>query len=118
MGSNCIHTRAHTRCTRIVVTAAGTKSAAVLEEPDVEDDRDVGTQSWLKKDPKDNSPYVLEKGAPPPPIPGEYQQTLMKSFTIGGIGLHTGEYTTVRVRPAFANEGRYFVRVPEGELSA
>ena len=33
---------------------------------------------------------------------------------MGGIGLHTGEYSYLRVRPAFANEGRYFVRVPPG----
>lgn len=86
--------------------------------------------------------------------PCEYQQTLLRSFTLGGIGLHTGEYgqsplsffsppdtphsnpfhtlpwyftkfthhTThtiqisaiVRVRPASAGEGRYFVRVPPG----
>lgn len=26
------------------------------------------------------------------PQPAEYQQTLRKSFTLGGIGLHTGEY--------------------------
>jgi len=42
------------------------------------------------------------------------QQTLIKSFTLGGVGLHTGEYAVVRVRPAFAGEGRYFVRVPDG----
>lgn len=42
------------------------------------------------------------------------QQTLLKSFTIGGIGMHTAEYASVRVRPAYAGEGRYFVRVPEG----
>jgi UDP-3-O-[3-hydroxymyristoyl] N-acetylglucosamine deacetylase len=36
---------------------------------------------------------------------------------MGGIGLHTGEYAYVRVRPAFAGEGRYFVRVPEGTNS-
>ena len=24
--------------------------------------------------------------------PGEHQQTLARSFTIGGLGLHTGEY--------------------------
>lgn len=43
-----------------------------------------------------------------------YQQTLNRSFILGGIGLHSGDYAWVRVRPAFAGEGRYFVRVPEG----
>jgi UDP-3-O-[3-hydroxymyristoyl] N-acetylglucosamine deacetylase len=37
-----------------------------------------------------------------------------RSFTLGGIGLHTGHYSFVRVRPALAGEGRYFVRVPPG----
>ena len=39
---------------------------------------------------------------------------MQKSFTIGGVGLHTGDYAFVKVRPAFAGEGRYFVRVPPG----
>ncbi|KAK9820752.1 hypothetical protein WJX74_011056 [Apatococcus lobatus] len=55
--------------------------------------------------------------APGLPVPCEFQQTLARSFTIGGLGLHTGEYAYVRVRPAFADEGRYFVRVPEGTNS-
>lgn len=42
------------------------------------------------------------------------QQTLQKSFTIGGVGLHTGDYAFVTVKPAYAGQGRYFVRVPEG----
>lgn len=48
------------------------------------------------------------------PVPLDYQQTVIRSFTIGGVGLHSGEYAVIRVRPAFAGEGRYFVRVPEG----
>ncbi|KAG2451879.1 hypothetical protein HYH02_003654 [Chlamydomonas schloesseri] len=51
-------------------------------------------------------------------MPTEYQQTLWASFTITGVGLHSGEYAVVRVRPAFAGEGRYFVRVPEGTNAA
>lgn len=65
----------------------------------------------------DASPDVVEEGAPDLPKPAEYQQTLIKSFTTGGIGLHSGEYAYVRVRPAFAGEGRYFVRVPPGTNS-
>jgi hypothetical protein len=41
-------------------------------------------------------------------------QTLQRSFVVGGIGLHTGEYAVVRIMPAFAGDGRYFVRVSEG----
>eukprot|EP00195_Chlamydomonas_chlamydogama_P005783 CAMPEP_0202901626 /NCGR_PEP_ID=MMETSP1392-20130828/14362_1 /ASSEMBLY_ACC=CAM_ASM_000868 /TAXON_ID=225041 /ORGANISM="Chlamydomonas chlamydogama, Strain SAG 11-48b" /LENGTH=544 /DNA_ID=CAMNT_0049588215 /DNA_START=73 /DNA_END=1704 /DNA_ORIENTATION=+ len=69
------------------------------------------------KDTMDTSPNVVEEGAPPLPKPGEFQQTLVKSFTLGGIGLHSGEYAYIRVRPAYAGEGRYFVRVPEGTNS-
>lgn len=47
------------------------------------------------------------------PCPGLMQQTLWRSFVIGGIGLHSGEVAYVRVRPAFAGDGRYFVRVSE-----
>lgn len=39
---------------------------------------------------------------------------MQKSFTIGGIGFHTGDYAFVKVKPAFAGDGRYFVRVPKG----
>lgn len=56
----------------------------------------------------------MEASLPPLPVPDAVQQTLNTSFTIGGIGLHTGEYAIVRVRPAFAGDGRYFVRVPDG----
>jgi UDP-3-O-acyl-N-acetylglucosamine deacetylase len=48
------------------------------------------------------------------PRPAAYQQTLSRSFTLGGIGLHTGRFHTVRLRPASAGEGRYFVRVAAG----
>ena len=39
------------------------------------------------------------------------QQTLTSSFELSGVGLHSGKYTQVRVLPANAGEGRYFVRV-------
>ena len=54
--------------------------------------------------------------APPLPLPSPSgaQQTLVRSFTISGVGLHTGETTVVTVKPATAGSGRYFVRVPEG----
>lgn len=39
-------------------------------------------------------------------------------MTLGGIGLQTGQYAYVRVRPALAGEGRYFVRVPPGTNAA
>ncbi|GLC38711.1 hypothetical protein PLESTF_001691300 [Pleodorina starrii] len=63
----------------------------------------------------DTSPEIIDgPDAPELPMPSEYQQTLWSSFTLAGIGLHTGEYACVRVRPAFAGEGRYFVRVAPG----
>ena len=50
------------------------------------------------------------------PRPGLLQQTLWRSFLLGGIGLHSGEMSYVRVRPAFAGDGRYFVRMRPGTL--
>lgn len=38
-------------------------------------------------------------------------QTLKEPLTRSGVGLHSGVMTTVRVRPAAAGEGRYFLRV-------
>jgi UDP-3-O-[3-hydroxymyristoyl] N-acetylglucosamine deacetylase len=37
-----------------------------------------------------------------------YQQTIATAFTLKGIGLHSGEVTTVTVQPAATNTGRYF----------
>lgn len=39
------------------------------------------------------------------------ETTIERSFEISGIGLHSGATTCVRVLPAKAGEGRYFVRV-------
>lgn len=39
------------------------------------------------------------------------QQTLKEAFDRAGAGLHSGAQTRVRVLPAAAGEGRYFVRV-------
>ena len=52
----------------------------------------------------------------PQHTPPPYQQTLRRSFTLCGIGLHSGVVETVRVCPARADEGRYFVRVPAGTI--
>ncbi len=44
-------------------------------------------------------------------------QTLAKSFERTGTGLHSGATVTVRVHPARAEEGRYFVRVDQPQAS-
>jgi len=56
--------------------------------------------------------------AEPRPYPPNrpYQQTLKKAFTLAGYGLHSGEDEIVRVCPAYANEGRYFVRVSDEHI--
>mmetsp|Transcript_28654 Transcript_28654/g.39574 ORF Transcript_28654/g.39574 Transcript_28654/m.39574 type:complete len:491 (+) Transcript_28654:92-1564(+) len=59
--------------------------------------------------------YLLEE-AKVAPQPSAFQQTVRCSFTRSGVGLHSGAPVTVRVRPAFAGEGRYFVMVPEGTI--
>ncbi len=38
------------------------------------------------------------------------ERTLGEAFTRSGVGLHSGQTTTVRVRPAEIGSGRYFVR--------
>jgi len=50
------------------------------------------------------STLALEKGS-------KMQQTVAKAFTQSGVGLHTGLEVQVRVLPAAAGTGRYFVRV-------
>ena len=42
--------------------------------------------------------------------PPEYQKTLSDEVIVSGVGLHLGQQTTVRLCPAEADEGRYFVR--------
>lgn len=68
-------------------------------------------------DPKRLADKRYKNQMPEVPSPGAYQQTIKESFTVGGLGLHTAEYAYVRVRPAYAGEGRYFVRVPPGTNS-
>ena len=41
----------------------------------------------------------------------EKQKTLKKSFTISGVGLHTGETVEVTVEPAAENHGYKFQRI-------
>ena len=47
-----------------------------------------------------------------------YQQTVRKSLTYSGMGLRSGEVELMRLRPARAGEGRYFVKVPNGTIDA
>jgi UDP-3-O-[3-hydroxymyristoyl] N-acetylglucosamine deacetylase len=39
------------------------------------------------------------------------QNTIAATITQAGVGLHSGEKTQVRIIPASAGSGRYFVRV-------
>ncbi|MFW6264304.1 MAG: UDP-3-O-acyl-N-acetylglucosamine deacetylase, partial [Cyanobacteriota bacterium] len=39
------------------------------------------------------------------------ETTVGAAFSLSGVGLHSGETTTVHICPAKAGEGRYFVRV-------
>ena len=46
----------------------------------------------------------------------EHQQTIRKTLTYAGRGLRSGEVELMRLRPARAGEGRYFVMVPSGTI--
>lgn len=46
----------------------------------------------------------------PETLSSPYQHTLLEPFALTGIGLHTGTSVQVTVRPANANQGRYFLR--------
>ncbi|MBD3880179.1 UDP-3-O-acyl-N-acetylglucosamine deacetylase [Phormidium tenue FACHB-886] len=50
-------------------------------------------------------PQALELAIEPPP-----QQTLTAPIERSGVGLHSGEQTQVKILPAAAGQGRYFVR--------
>lgn len=98
--------------TRSIVASVAARDAELVDE---DDDLDVAALERKRgRLEADISPQILDASGRDYPSPSEYQQTLWRSFTVGGVGLHTGEYATVRVRPAFAGEGRYFVRVAEG----
>jgi UDP-3-O-[3-hydroxymyristoyl] N-acetylglucosamine deacetylase len=43
------------------------------------------------------------------------QQTLKSEVCCAGVGLHSGQLTQVRILPAPAGTGRYFVRVDQGQ---
>jgi UDP-3-O-[3-hydroxymyristoyl] N-acetylglucosamine deacetylase len=45
------------------------------------------------------------------------QQTIAQSFTLKGVGLHSGEVTTVTIHPSPADTGRYFV-IDDGIIPA
>src|SRR5437773_9212450 len=46
----------------------------------------------------------------------EFQQTLKRSFTLSGVGVHTGESVNMTVKPAPGNHGYVFKRLDlEGE---
>ena len=53
----------------------------------------------------------LSSPSPQPPAPSPSQHTLAAQINLSGVGLHSGVKTHVRVLPAAANQGRYFVRV-------
>ncbi|KAK9814723.1 hypothetical protein WJX72_010533 [[Myrmecia] bisecta] len=101
------HHCVHAKCKRALQLRTAYKRPVKYRRPSLIVSRQATADAPAKKRGRKPAPAGL-------PTPGAYQQTLKKSFTVGGLGLHTGEYAYVRVRPARAGEGRYFVRVPEG----
>lgn len=51
-------------------------------------------------------------------IASPYQHTLNHSFTLAGMGLHTGATATVTVYPAPPHQGRYFGRPDQPDIPA
>lgn len=51
-------------------------------------------------------------------IASPYQHTLNHSFTLAGIGLHSGAAATVTVHPALPHQGRYFGHLDQPDLPA
>eukprot|EP00250_Pteridium_aquilinum_P001367 c11570_g2_i1 orf=3-443(-) len=45
---------------------------------------------------------------------GDFQRTISKAISRSGIGLHTGTLCYLKLLPAAAGEGRYFVYLAEG----
>eukprot|EP00242_Pyramimonas_sp_CCMP2087_P011177 CAMPEP_0198210534 /NCGR_PEP_ID=MMETSP1445-20131203/20478_1 /TAXON_ID=36898 /ORGANISM="Pyramimonas sp., Strain CCMP2087" /LENGTH=465 /DNA_ID=CAMNT_0043884617 /DNA_START=58 /DNA_END=1452 /DNA_ORIENTATION=+ len=69
----------------------------------------------MKKQKQIQRKFLVEKNLVAPQ-PALHQQTVRSSFIRKGVGLHSGAPVTVRVRPALAGEGRYFVIVPSGTI--
>lgn len=121
------HALVHTRSTPRPSMITAVRSTHVLRSPQTR------TQTRrTRRDGRTHVPHATTAGkakktsssksaSVPPPLPlpssSNTQQTLARSFTISGVGLHTGETTVVTVKPASASSGRYFVRVPEGTNS-
>ncbi|GBG60786.1 hypothetical protein CBR_g12524 [Chara braunii] len=65
-----------------------------------------------------SSPLSVHRESAMAAVPGrmatnEAQQTIQRPVTRAGVGLHHGYHNIVRLVPAMAGEGRYFVRMPE-----
>lgn len=69
-------------------------------------ERDAGVESIAPLDQEGSSQSGLAS------VPASsFQQTLASSVEQSGVGLHSGAVTQVRIVPAEAGQGRYFVRV-------
>ncbi len=70
-------------------------------------DQSTGAMSYGQATPTRSTPS--DEGSAS--LTSQQQHTLKTAFEQSGIGLHTGALTQVRVLPAQAGRGRYFVRV-------
>ena len=83
-----------------------------------DDEATSGYTTFQSREELQEAAMLDRHSLPTVPLSRTYQQTLRRSFSVVGIGLHSGEVETVRVCPAHAGEGRYFVRVPPGTIPA
>jgi len=83
------------------------KPEVTEERPEARDERQVASSPRLS--PLSTSLPLIPKRDPEPPRPS--QHTLAAEISHSGVGLHSGVSTHIRVLPAAAGQGRYFVRV-------
>ena len=124
--SATLRSAAPPRRRRPVVTRAAAPSDSKIKLTSDDDNRPsfdskeandiTGYANFTSRQELADAALVDRHSTPVTPLSKPYQQTLRRSFTLCGMGLHSGEVETVRVCPAYADEGRYFVRVPPGTI--
>lgn len=89
------------------------------EEEDKEEEDEYGDEEVDEQSQSPTAEYTEEEYADMCNLPmasSTVQQTLNNSVLLEGIAIHSNKIACIKVMPAFAGEGRYFVLVPPGSL--